>query len=47
MLTSTSLGNDPLFTQSLSEKDLSDGIVDLVRTSVIQVLSPIYQLELH
>lgn len=42
VLTSTSLGNDPLFTQSLSEKDLSDGIVDLVRTSVVQVLSPIY-----
>jgi len=42
MLTSTSLGDDPLFTQSLSEEDLSDGIVDLVRTSVVQVLSPIY-----
>jgi hypothetical protein len=30
MLSGTSLGNDPLFTQSLGEQNLSDGIVDLV-----------------
>jgi hypothetical protein len=43
MLTSTSLCDDPLFTQSLGEEDLSDSIVDLVRPSVVQVLSPGYQ----
>ena len=40
MLTSTSLCDDPLFTQSLGEQDLSDGIVDLVRSGMVQVLSP-------
>jgi hypothetical protein len=40
VLSSTSLGDDPLFAQSLGEQDLTDSIVDLVRTSVVQVLSP-------
>lgn len=40
VLSGTRLGNDALLAQSLGEQNLADGIVDLVRPRVVQVLSP-------
>mmetsp|Transcript_4781 Transcript_4781/g.30268 ORF Transcript_4781/g.30268 Transcript_4781/m.30268 type:complete len:254 (+) Transcript_4781:3097-3858(+) len=39
MLSSTSLGNDALFSDTFGQKGLSHRIVDLVSTSVVQVFS--------
>jgi hypothetical protein len=40
VLSSTRLGDDLGLAESLGEQDLSDGVVDLVRTGVVQVFSP-------
>ena len=40
VLPSTRLGDDLGLAESLGEQDLSDGVVDLVRTGVVQVFSP-------
>ena len=41
MLTGTRLGDDLRLAESFCEEDLADSIVDLVRTGVIQVFSPV------
>jgi hypothetical protein len=40
VLTRTGLCDDLGLSKSLGEKDLPDGVVDLVRTGVVQILSP-------
>jgi hypothetical protein len=40
VLTRTRLGDDLGLSQSFSEQDLSDSVIDLVRTGVVQVFSP-------
>jgi hypothetical protein len=46
-LTGTRLGDDLRLAESFCEEDLADSIVDLVRTGVIQVFSPVIWPGMH
>ena len=39
MLSSTSFSNNPFFAKALRQQGLADGVIDFVRTSVVQILA--------